>query len=122
VLEGTPTTTSAVATRRCALAAALLGATARHTKLKARLTCKTGKPPSAAAEVYLERKGQRTQTPLASVLLAKARWRKFSVLARLHAGDRLIVEVPASPTSGLPSITHAVTAPKRSHRAAQRKK
>jgi hypothetical protein len=119
VLEGTPATSSAVATRRCALAAAFLGSTKRHTKLKARLTCRTGKPPSA---IYLEREGQRTQTPLATVLLAKARWRKFSVYARLRAGDRLIVEVEASTTSHLPSITHTLTAPKHSSTAGQRKK
>jgi hypothetical protein len=121
-LEGTPTTTSAVATRRCALGAALLTATRRHTQLKARLTCKTGKAPSAHAEVYLERKGQRTETPLASVLLAKARWRKFSVLARLHAGDHLIVEVQSSTTIGLPSVKHTLTATRRFAAAEQHKK
>jgi hypothetical protein len=44
------------------------------------------------------------------------------VYARLRAGDRLIVEVEASTTSHLPSITHTLTAPKHSSTAGQRKK
>jgi len=60
--------------------------------------------------------------PLASVLLAKARWRKLSVFARLRVGDHLIVAVVASSTSGLPSLKHTLTATKRFIAAEQRKK
>jgi len=93
--------------------AALVGGSHDRTKLKARLTCKTGTAPLAHASVYLERKGKRVNHALRSVVLSKARWRTFFVSVRLRAGDRLIVSVPASATTYIPSLTHTLKASKR---------
>jgi hypothetical protein len=119
---GAPNTTSVVTTRTCTLGAKLLAGTLQHTKLEAKLTCKTGKTPSASAHVYLERKGQHKQRALASFLLSKARWRKFSVSTHLDIGDHLILKVSASTKADLPLIKHTLTASKQFEAAADRKR
>jgi hypothetical protein len=111
VLAGT--SSASPVTRACKLGAALVSGSHDRTKLKARLTCKTGAAPLAHASVYLERKGKRVKHALRSVVLSKARWQTFFVSVRLRAGDRLIVSVPASATTYIPSLTHTLKASKR---------
>ena len=107
-----PTTTTAV-TRKCSLSAAIVAVAARHTKLKARLTCRTGSAPAAHAHVYLERRGTRARRLLVAIALSNARWRAVTVPDRVYAGDHLIVTVPASNAIGLPAVQRTITGPKR---------
>ena len=102
-----------VALRRCSVSAAIVMAGKLRTKLKARLTCRTGTAPSAHAHVYLERRGKHARRQLTAVVLSKARWKTVTLRARLYWGDHVMVAVPASKKIGLPAVEHTLTAPKR---------
>jgi hypothetical protein len=106
----TGTGTASPSTRVCKLGAALISGSGQRTKLKARLRCETGTAPRVQAQVYLERKGKHYKHSLRLVLLSRARWRTFFVSARLRAGDRLFLVVPASATIEVPSLSHTLKA------------
>jgi polysaccharide biosynthesis protein PslG len=111
--EGGGPSNPPAAPTRCRLGASIVRVARTRTTVRARLRCTSGTAAAVRLAVSLERRGKRTRSRIAIVILTGARWRTFALRVHLRPGDRVIVSVPDSKALRLTAPATARRAPAR---------
>jgi hypothetical protein len=105
-----PPPTAVTPPRHCTLNRSILRRGPRLTRVRLRLRCAGANQPAARVRILLEPLGRRSRRLIATVGVRDGRWRRLTIPARLHRGDRLVFRVPADRSAGLRAFQDTLTA------------